>query len=141
MDIEEASVLAALQEDEAAVFLFDFAAAFPSVSQDYLLRALEHIGLPAHALHAVRALYDNNRCRFASGGQLWGGFQQEAGIRQGCPLSPLFFAAIMDPFLRLLQRKLPGELICAYADETAAVGRDVQLQPPSLPGSSTDLPQ
>ena len=132
VDIEEAFVLAALQEDESAVFLFDFAAAFPPVSQDFFLRALERIGLPPHALHAIRALYDNNRCRPAFGGQLWGGFQQEVGIRQGCPLSPLLFAAIVDPFLRLLQRKLPGQLICAYADDTAAVVRDVQTAAPTL---------
>ena len=124
--------MAALQEDEAAIFLFDFAAAFPSVSQDFLLRALSHIGLPAGALHAVRALYDNNRCRLAFGGQLWGGFLQEAGIRQGCPLSPILFAAIMDPFLRILRRRLPGEFIRAYADDTAAVVRNVREAAPIL---------
>ena len=79
VDIEEASVLAALQEDESAVFLFDFAAALPSMSQDYFLRALEHIGLPPHVLHAVRALYDNSRCRPAFGGQLWGGSSERRG--------------------------------------------------------------
>ena len=91
VDIEEASVLAALQEDEYAVSLFDFAAAFPSVSQDYLLRALEHIGLPPHALHAIRAFYDNNRCRLAFGGQLWGGVPARGGDPPRMPtLAPTF---------------------------------------------------
>ena len=121
IDIEEAAAHQALGEDEAAIFLFDFSAAFPSVNQDFLVRALSHIGLPAVALNVVRALYDNNRCRLAFAGTLWGGFELGSGIRQGCPLSPLLFATVLDPFLRLLQRRLVDQTVRAYADDTATV--------------------
>ena len=44
----------------------------------------------------------------------------KAGIRQGCPLSPIF-ASVSDFFLRRLQRKLPDTVSRAYADDIAAV--------------------
>jgi hypothetical protein len=40
------SKLYAFQEKEAALILFDFKAAFPSVSQEFLWMALEAISLP-----------------------------------------------------------------------------------------------
>ena len=46
LDIEMASVTTALQENDGATILLDFAAAFPSISQAYLLTTLESIGLP-----------------------------------------------------------------------------------------------
>ena len=71
LSVEEAALQSAMAHDMQATFLFDFSAAFPSVNQEYLLRGLSHIGLPLPALHAVRALYDNNRCRLAFAGALW----------------------------------------------------------------------
>ena len=46
IDVEEAAAEYHNQDDDPATFLFDFAAAFPSVHQTFLVRALEHVGLP-----------------------------------------------------------------------------------------------
>ena len=132
IDIEEAAVVAAMQGEKPASLLFDFSAAFPSVNQEYLLKALRHIGLPEAALSAARALYDNNRCRLAFAGSLWASFDLQSGIRQGCPLSPLLFATVLHPFLRRLKRRLPEQTVRAYADDTAAVVHNITQAAPIL---------
>ena len=54
-EIEHQAAFHALQEDKSAFILFDFAAAFPSIDQDFLFRTLEHVGLPTGILNLVRA--------------------------------------------------------------------------------------
>ena len=46
-----------------------------------------------------------------------------AGIRQGCPLSLLLFATVLDPFLRLLTKNIENGMATAYADDIALVMR------------------
>ena len=53
------------------------------------------------------------------------GFAITRGIRQGCPLSPLLFAVVADALLRALEHACPGDLVRAFADDTAMVVADV----------------
>ena len=108
--------------DPAAVF-FDFAAAFPSLSHEYLHAVLEHLGIPASFRHLVKALYEGNGCTIATAGGSFAGFSIRAGIRQGCPLSPLLFAVCGDLLVRRLRSACPESLVRAYADDLAVVTR------------------
>ena len=132
VDVETAAITAALTDKEPAILLFDIAAAFPSLSQRFMQAVLAHIGLPRAALQVVASLYDGGRCVITAGGTRHPGFSLGAGIRQGCPLSPLLFAVALDPFLRRVARRIPSLLIRAYADDMAAVTKDLIADLPIL---------
>ena len=57
MDMEEAAMAKSVDHPNAALLLFDFAAAFPSVSQKFILATLRHLGLPPSVLGLVTSLY------------------------------------------------------------------------------------
>ena len=120
VDLEMEAMRLSLTAPAAAVVLFDFRAAFPSMSQQFLLRILGALGLPDFVLHFISSLYDDNRCSINVSGKAFAGFAMRAGIRQGCPLSPLLFAIVMDILLRRLARLVPTATIRAFADDTAS---------------------
>ena len=106
IDVDHEMMRVALQEEAGMAIFFDFQAAFPSVLHEYLQEVLQHMGLPGWLLNFVGALYSNNHCQLVVGGGRHEGFDMKAGIRQGCPLSPLIFAVTADPLLRRMARRL-----------------------------------
>ena len=100
LDFEASMQVAALEDDMAYALLFDMRAAFSSLEHDYLHHVLDKLGLPRGVRAAIRALYTGQRCCLAMAGQWWEGFDITAGIRQGCPLSPLLFVLVTEPFNR-----------------------------------------
>ena len=115
----------ALTGRSGAIILFDFRAAFPSLSPDFLHAMLATIGMPQEALNLVASLYHSQQCNISMAGGTFPGFAVGSGIRQGCPLSPLLFAAATDILLRLLAKRFPAMLARAFADDTAAVTADL----------------
>ena len=73
----------------------------------------------------VAALYHDQHCRLSLAGTTFDGFTISSGIRQGCPLSPLLFAAVTDLLLRILSKRFPTLVARAFADDTAAVSADI----------------
>ena len=117
---------ASLQSDRAAAVFFDFAAAFPSLAHDYMLDVLRLLGLPLSFVYFVENLYRGNGCKISVAGELHAGFGIRAGIRQGCPLSPLLFALCGDVLLRRLLHELPpNDVTRAYADDIGMVASDI----------------
>ena len=87
----------------------------------------------------MQNLYDGHCCRIAADGTSREGFDITAGIRQGCPLSPLLFALVIDIVLRRIQRLLPDATVRAFADDIAIVLPDVEHAMPTLEGIFEDL--
>ena len=116
---------ASLEQEKAVAIFFDFAAAFPSIAHRFLIETLRAEGLPPHILQYSELIYSNNTCCLSVGGGTFHGFQVNAGIRQGCPLSPLLFALAVDGLLRRLARALPSATFRAYADDLAMVAKDL----------------
>jgi exonuclease III len=132
IDLEESSVETNLVEEDGAAVLFDFSAAFPSIAHDFLLAVLAHIGVPLAALAFIKALYHKTGAQMQMAGTRGGQFQITAGIRQGCPLSPLLFVVTLDGLIRRMLREIPGVMPRMYADDTAVVVKDMACHLPLL---------
>ncbi len=52
VELQDTAMAFSLERDLLGLPLFDFAAAFPSISQEYLLHMLKLLGLPA-AVHTL----------------------------------------------------------------------------------------
>ena len=118
--------------DRGAIILFDFVAAFPSISQDYMFNLLPATGIPHNALNVIKALYNNNRCTVQTNGVQIPGFTMTAGVRQGCPLSPLLYAICAELLIERIRMELPTALVRAYADDTAVLIQDIWNDVPIL---------
>ena len=132
IDVDTESMSVSLKSQNGAMILFDFKAAFPSISQEYMLRVLSRIGVPECARQVVTWLYDDDKCLLSLRGALHPRFAMTAGVRQGCPLSPLLYAVISDILLARILEECPDMCVRAYADDTAVVTSDFWRDAPRL---------
>jgi len=111
------------ENEELYILLVDFAKAFDSVSIDYLLELLTHIGTPLWVNNLVSSLYSNIRAQpilFDKHNIIIAILD---GLKQGCPLAPLFFVLVIDPLLLALSR-VRGLSPEAFADDLAIALKD-----------------
>ena len=132
IDVDWNAMTVSLKSKHGALVLFDFRAAFPSVSHPFLKKCLELLGLPKEALNFISSLYSESKCFVRFHGQDFTGFSMRGGVRQGCPLSPLLFAVCVDILLRMLVHVVPDCTCKAFADDIAAILSDWWEQGPLL---------
>ena len=80
IEIDEAAMTISLKEKYGGLVLFDFTAAFPSESHEFLFQTLEHLGMPRKELNLLKMLYDNNKCEISFQGNTTQGFDILAGM-------------------------------------------------------------
>ena len=109
-------------ENVPAIMLYDFAAAFPSVSHDFLFMCLIAAGLPDGLIAFFRALYKGNQVFINLNGEVLWLYEIFAGVLQGCPASGSLLVIALDPCLNALNAHLGKNDLCrAFADDIANV--------------------
>ncbi|XP_020680432.2 uncharacterized protein LOC110098065 [Dendrobium catenatum] len=76
----------------------DIRKAFDSVSWEFLFYRLKVKGFPDKFLSWIKSCVNEVPFSVCVNGALEGFFTSSASLRQGCPLSPLLFAIVMDAF-------------------------------------------
>ncbi|XP_023232374.1 uncharacterized protein LOC111632225 [Centruroides sculpturatus] len=106
----------------------DLANAFGSVPHDTIYTCLEWCGLDESSIHCIKALLDGCNTRIRSTTGLTTPIPILAGVKQGCPLSPILFNIVVEPALRLISDlKLGYHLhnqsisVLAYADDITII--------------------
>lgn len=115
---------------QCGVFLFDVAAAFPSIAQDWLWMVLRAMNVPPWRLAAIGALYAH-----AGVNVLWGGIRSpvvlpiRSGIKQWCPASGRLWAIGYDPIVRSVLHPVPRHLGClgVFADDLGLAALDIAM--------------
>jgi len=88
------------------LLLFDYAAAFPSVSHAWIRLILQFIRLPSGLFAVVCALYHKNQAFLGTPDGIVFMFYILSGVLQGCPLSGSLFVIVIDPLLHMFKLHL-----------------------------------
>ena len=124
----------ALGQVNAGGCLFDFAQAFLSVFHRWICRVLGKMGLPNKILTAIKELYANVFMYIGPAGPNAIRFLATRGMKQGCPLSGVLFALILDPVLRCIKVSQAGLEVCltAFADDIAVACNNMLVSFPAV---------
>ena len=131
LDVDFAAQKISLKSPRGAILLFDFKAAFPSMSHEFMWETLEAIGLPKQYIRALQQFYKDNKHQIRTCMGTMESVVVHSGVRQGCPLSPLLFTICADILLREIAQTLTSqELVRAFADDTSVVVEDYEVAMP-----------
>eukprot|EP00971_Amphidinium_carterae_P074775 1477639-Amphidinium_carterae.1 len=105
-------VLAMLEHAESVVLGFDFAAAFPSLSRNWLHAVLLASGCAGWVLHYLEELCTTFLSAIDSRNQRSAWIHVSSGLLQGHPLSALLYVLATDVWTRWVQQQLtlPGTI-------------------------------
>lgn len=104
--------------------------AFDRVSHVFLFKVLQTMNLGEEFISWVKILYNNVNSRIKVNGFLSEPLEQNGGVRQGCPLSPLLYVLFIEPLVEMLRNEkqiegvhIPGGWgekvkVAQYADDT-----------------------
>lgn len=88
------------------ILSMDAEKAFDRVNWAFMTGVLREVGLGEQMMGWVLALYSDPRARVKVNGRLSDYFSICNGTRQGCPLSQLLFAMVLEPFICLVSKNM-----------------------------------
>lgn len=103
------------------LLLLDFRKAFDSVRHRYIIDVMTKLKFPVWVCNMIKGFLNNLAVYTTIAGAQQLLVAVENGMKQGCPLSPLLYALILDPLLYILQYPT-DELRHAYAEHKLVAG-------------------
>ena len=110
------------------VFL-DLSKAFDTVSHSTLMRALDRFSIPQQFKDLMTDLYDGAETTVHGATGPGDSIPMNAGVKQGCPLSPLLFNMIIDELIRDVRKEYGTDAldqllaILGFADDVCLVSK------------------
>ena len=113
-------------------FFADFSAAFDTIDRDILWKVLLRNGVSDGNVSRCQEIYSETINKVGYGRNRSEQFWTSKGVRQGCPLSPILFAAYIAELDRKLSRAQAGGVVIgnkkvhtlAYADDLVLLAED-----------------
>ena len=115
------------KKSTGALINLDWEKAFDRVKWSFLMNVMKRMGFPEFILKWVLTLHTNLQSVCMINGYLTQPFDIKRGVRQGCPMSMLFFVIFQEPLYRAIEMSnkiypplLPSKQIknLGYADDT-----------------------
>ena len=119
--------------------LLDWEKAFDKVTRQAISHSLKRLNVPPKMHNVVMPLYQKPKFKVQIDGSESQMYEQETGIRQGCPLSPYLFLLIMTTMFHdihsrhalqcsLIKNKIQGACFdeVLYADDTICISEDTR---------------
>ncbi len=112
-----------------AAISLDAEKAFNRVEWPFLIGTLKAFGFGNGFVSWIRLLYLNPRAAVLTNGMISAQFDLHRGTRQGCPLSPLLFALILEPLAQAIQQNplFPGVQISQSSHKLMLYADDILL--------------
>ena len=88
---------------QLAIMKIDWEKAFDNVNYSFMYKILKKYKIPNSIIKWIKILYTNTTSKIMVNGVCTKEIQITKGLRQGCPLSMLIFALIMDPLVRKVE--------------------------------------
>src|SRR6218665_2089598 len=82
--------------DPVVINFVDFMKAFDSVHRESIWKIIETYGIQTTITDLIKNFYEDSRRAMRCRGELGKWFRVVSGVRQGCVLSPLIFAIVVD---------------------------------------------
>ena len=128
VDLDACARVAAIQNDQFLPLLasFDYASAFPSLAQEFMIAVFEHNGMPIGLINFAKGIYFIVYAFLAASQGGYFLFLIIRGVIQGCPLAGAFFCMAADPTIYSIQHSLePDGVGRACADDLGVVLFDI----------------
>ena len=126
-------------QEKILLVLLDWEKAFDKVTREAISTSLERMNVDNKMINAIMSLYKEPRFKVEIDGKESNWYDQQTGIRQGCPLSPYLFLIVMTAMFHdvhqevydktdLVQHRVQGTSYdeVLYADDTICISSDTR---------------